>query len=556
MTPQAKVWLPLIAAEIYTPSLAGVARIGKSTTANEIASTILSFVENAPDAAKTALNLPTTIERFATSASNTACTLGIQAMVLPRFCDETGTQSSTMQGCFLLSDVEGINLGDTRHHTALLGLVTRFTTHLAFLSGGQFDFSILDNLDNLVSSNIVISGTPSSTASTTSTATGSSPPTFNFSNPHWPKLALAVTLYRLAAPLPDHSTWISNQLQDQPGDPARNRTRSTIRRLWLDPGKLTYHTVGLDSTLTMEPEVLSLMPQNAIDAMRAAYKASVRTLIDQIICCPELTMDAIVGKPASTTPPAAPSAAPSAAGSASGSATPSTAPRHIDGAFLCSFLSELITTYANTGTIPPDSAMARAIRSACKPLKKELDDAFPTRQVLAPYNLRTAGNLNDVDGARGTADDTAAETVKQGVRTRHNNLVAALLSEFNTRMVPFTGIGFDDVITEEREALKRTLDLRWDPIDTHWKRMRSIEKTDSEPSSRDGPSWTRVHHTEKEQVWFHTNTHYFWARYVHRYPTSRVVQTRVNGDIVYGPWKDVGSPFEVQTEGPWLGGAP
>jgi hypothetical protein len=551
VTPQAAAWLAQIPSKIHVLALAGGARVGKSTTANAIALAIDSFVNNAPASAKSTLNLSASMDRFAAGDSTTPVTHGIQGMALPRFCDETGTQQSSMDGSFLICDVEGVNLGDTRHHTALLGLVTRFTTHLSFFSGGQFDFSILDNLDTLVSSNIVINGmssytkgstAPPSATNTSGSATGAAaipPVSFNFSNTHWPKLALAVNLYRLQPPTPDHKTWIANELRHQPEDPHRNQTRSTIRNIWLDKGKLTFHTLPIDLTLTLDPAIVAMMPEAAQEAIKAPYKASLKVLIDEILTCPELTVNDILGNP-------------------SPNSTSVLNSRHVDGAFLSTFLSELIAAYANTGTFPPDSAMVRTIVGTCDKHIKTLTAEYSRRSALAPYNLSTTAGFHDVDGAKGAADDAAAASIKKTLKGRHDALVQILLGEFEVPLKPYDGLGFDKIIQKQREALQNALDALWNQIEKHWNHMRDINHslTTSEASTKDGPSWTRVHHVEKEQVWFHTNTHYFWARYVHRYPISRLIQTRYNGDRVYGKWDDSGAPFEVQIEGPWHGGAP
>lgn len=90
--------------------------------------------------------------------------------------------------------------------------------------------------------------------------------------------------------------------------------------------------------------------------------------------------------------------------------------------------------------------------------------------------------------------------------------------------------------------------------------MRRIVSTTTQHGEERGPKSNRVHHVEREheQVWFHTETHFFWATCQLSWATTttRLVERRANGDSHAAPWTRVGAPVEAMVAGPSHGGAP
>lgn len=505
VTPQARAALIALPEVKYIVGAAGASKSGKSESLSELVAHVASFVP--------ASERPASIARFAAGSVAAPVTFGIQLIAMPRYCDQRGERLERADGCFVIYDAEGQDAGDTTLQHVVLGLLSRAVSHLCYVEPTVFSYAGVHSLARLVSANLMVP-TP---------AGGDAP---------WPPLTIVSNKYSLAPPAPSHEAWIVRMLRDQPCDPATDSDRRVVMRIW--ERKLNYCTLAMNMVLA-QPALAATLPAATAELLQQPWRDDVRRWTRIVVAnCGAFTMQTVLG------------------GNASAAAA-------VPGAVYADFLDELLRAYATNGGgggggIPGvmEGCIERACEKAAEAASAKYDELAPT----PPHLL--SGAHADLDGARGTWDDNAAAVVWKQIETRHETLVALCKALYVDAVTRYAGCGFDAVVAMHKTTLKAELAQKLRPVREHFDRRRTIMHPPTlEHGHEDTPPTNRVHNVELERNFLGIliHTHYHWATYVHRYPTTRERQVRANGDVHYTPWVR-GAPTEVMTAAPYLGGHP
>ena len=556
ITPQASNWLPTLPGRLYPSGVAGVSRSGKSYLENRKAKQrLLEYLAHhngdvgaaAAAAGVAALPAdPSRLGQFVESPAPVPETRGIQALALPRPSkDGVGVDTE------LILDAEGQELGATVDHEAILGILSRVVTHITFVEDAKFTHAAVRALGKLVASQLIVAGKVGRAGGNTAAAgtSSSAGAAGSYGSVSWPYLHLLVNKRTLDAPA-NNAAYIHDQLRNDPNDTNNNADRDTVRRTWADRGRLTFSTLPIDQS-ALGAAWWKKLPAEAQQLASEEFVTALREWCDE------------------SYKHTAPFTWRYAAAVDGGGAAADQQAAVVSGAQYAQFIDTLIRAYftARTegsggggggGGVDPAGAVETFVQVAANAAVYAAAAHYTAQMAVSPHLLAT-GN-NEVDGARGTADEVQAASILPALHARHAALAALCHQHYDSAVVAYKGLGrgVDAVLATAKASLTTKLANRLTTLDAHWLQQRSFNAalTTQEHDTQDDPPYNVVHHVHKRQVYFHTDHHYFWVTYVNRRNRTRTKSVRYNADVVYSPWTVVGDPWRVQMGGVWPGVAP
>eukprot|EP00162_Nutomonas_longa_P004799 comp15512_c0_seq1/m.23687 comp15512_c0_seq1/g.23687 ORF comp15512_c0_seq1/g.23687 comp15512_c0_seq1/m.23687 type:complete len:523 (-) comp15512_c0_seq1:81-1649(-) len=480
VTPQAKKMLAFVCAldcAIYPMGVVGKARVGKSFLCGKIHSKLCGYIPSNFNFSKT--------ETFKTSNLTEPCTQSIDFTVLPRFCNNNLEQLNSMDGVFFLYDVEGQDHGTNLHHTAMLGITSRITSHMVYMNQGNFDHECIRGLGNIVAANMLGDVQKNGNVSATS-------------------LSLIVNMCILAMPA-DGQKWVRDILtpRDSVSEDINNCIRA-VNKTWpsLSAGWI--------------PAAESLESKKVVDAVT-------KVVAEVIPKIKPLTMAQVLGLSDSSLNTA------------------------LSADTFTEFVSQLVKGY--NGNIPsPKSAIEVAVRHESSKLLAKQIASYETLRKEPPYSF--AIESDDVDGARGTADDTVALNIRDAVVSRHDQLAKHCENSLVQHLKSFDIAGAGTAVADTMQALKTELQKKKCDLVAHWDHQRAFDlsKKTVEKRSGAGDIYCRVVH----EFYVRGKRRQLWQRYQTVWSEKRSTNVRNNGDIVVDPdWaldgevtrKEIGTPY-------------